>query len=151
MEAREKVSFIADLNVGRLAKWLRVIGYDTVFIPELDDADLVLRAMEEQRVLLTKDARLMERRLIATGKAKGLLVRGDKVQEQLRFVVERLELSPSGHLFSRCIECNTPLEKVPPFVYQTQEEFALCVKCGKIYWQGTHWRNMRAELERITV
>ena len=75
-------------------------------------------------------------------------------------MVEQLELSNSVHLFSRCIECNIALdkvakadvlEKVPPFVYQTQEEFARCIKCGRIYWHGTHWRNMRAELERIAV
>jgi uncharacterized protein with PIN domain len=146
--------FIADVNVGRLAKWLRVIGYDTLFVPGVDDTELLRIAMEEGRTVVTRDRYIMERRVVTTGRVKAVLVHSDDFREQMQQVTETLGLGfQSG--FSLCIECNTSLEetskesvreRVPPFVFSTQERFLVCLACRKLYWRGTHWRNMKAEL-----
>ena len=146
--------FIVDINVGRLAKWLRVLGYDALFVPDADDGGLVQIAQREGRILLTKDGRLLERRLFTSGQLKAVRVWGDHFTEQVRQVVSKLGLDTTND-FSRCIDCNEALfevakeevrDRVPPYVFQTQEEFKECPVCHKVYWRGTHWRNMRQEL-----
>ncbi len=149
--------FVIDVNVGRLAKWLRVMGYDALFDRDADD-DLLLRiASEEDRILLTRDTYIMEHRVVASGEVKAFLLTSDSVWEQLKCIVQSLELNDDNR-FSRCIECNVPLhdvrkedvkDMVPPFVYATQEEFMRCHRCSKIYWKGTHWQNMRYELSKV--
>ena len=149
--------FVVDVNVGRLAKWLRAMGYDTFFTSSGDDNDLVRLALQEGRILLTRDSLLMRRKLVTSGRLKALFIQADDYQFQLRQVVEALGLD-TGKEFSRCIECNQPLreiprhqaqEQVPLYVFQTQEEFKECPACQKIYWRGTHWARMRAELARV--
>ena len=149
--------FIVDLNVGRLAKWLRVLGYDALFVPDADDDQLIRIAAEEDRTILTRDSFIMQRRVVTSGQVKALLITSDYRQTQLRQVIQALGLK-DDHQFSRCIECNLPLRDVakedvkdfvPPFVYSTQEEFMRCPRCGKVYWKGTHWTNMRQELAQV--
>ncbi len=151
--------FLVDVNVGRLAKWLRILGYDATFIPNADDDLLINVASEEKRTLLTRDSYIMDRRKVASGEVKALLIPSEHVWEQLKYVVDAMGLN-SDERFSRCIECNIPLnplpkestrELVPPFVYATQEDFMRCHRCSKIYWKGTHWSNMRQELTKISV
>ena len=146
--------FAVDVNVGRLAKWLRVLGYDALFVPDVDDGGLVQIAQKEGRIILTKDSRLLERRLFTSGQLKGVQVRGDHFIEQIRQVVTELRLDTNKE-FSRCIDCNTPLldigredvkDIVPSYVCRTQEKFKRCPACHKVYWRGTHWQNMRREL-----
>ncbi len=150
--------FIADVNVGKLAKWLRILGYDTLFINPIEDGELVEIALREGRVILTRDTHIAERRPAASGEVRVVLVEGDRVLDQLRFVAERLGLHAGAHLFSRCIECNVPLEpierarvrdRVPPYVYRTQQRYMICPRCGKIYWPGTHWQRMRRMAEEV--
>jgi uncharacterized protein with PIN domain len=153
------VRFLVDLNVGRLAKWLRALGYDTLFLPDHDDHRLVQHAMREHRVLLTKDTRILQRRVAAQGKLKALLIAGDRHWDQLRYVVTSLGLHPQeAAMFTLCLECNELLEprskeqvreQVPAFVFKTQESFHQCPTCRRIYWRGTHWSNMRMELQRV--
>ena len=149
--------FIADTNVGRLAKWLRILGYDVTFDPHLDDPALVRLALEEGRILLTRDTQLMRRRIVASGRLRAILIGDDHVKAQVRQVVESLDLGPSP-AFSRCLECNEPLipklkeevaHLVPPYVYETQSQFMLCPACRRIYWRGTHWQRMSRELEQM--
>ena len=149
--------FVVDVNVGRLAKWLRVIGYDALFIPDVKDADLLQAAMDQGRIILTRDRYIMERRVVRTGKVKAVLVQPDDFREQMRQVTETLGLGFNSG-FSLCIECNEalqPIEKemvrdrVPWFVFSTQNQFLVCPACRKLYWRGTHWRNMRLELAGI--
>jgi uncharacterized protein with PIN domain len=146
--------FLVDNNVGKLAVWLRALGYDTVFINPIEDRDLVALAQREERVILTKDTGIMRRRLITSGEVKALQIEGDNWREQLAQVVRAfgLETQPS---FTRCIECNTPLESrtrdqarphVPAYVHRTQPSFLACPTCGRHYWQGTHWQRMKKEL-----
>ena len=149
--------FIVDVNAGRLAKWLRIMGYDTAFVPGIEDGRLVSIAREEGRILLTRDRNVMKRRPIAKGEVRALLLTSDRLHGQLRQVVETCKLE-TRRAFSLCIGCNVPLrranredvrERVPPYVFQTQEEIEECPSCRKPYWRGTHWRNVRRELARL--
>lgn len=151
------MKFIVDNNVGRLAGPLRALGYDTVFINPIDDGELVHIARREERVVLTKDTGILRRRLITSGEVTALYIEGDDWRAQLRQVVREygLETRPQ---FTRCIACNTPLEKrtrdeaqpfVPPYVHRTQTAFLACPQCGRHYWQGTHWQRMQESIPRI--
>ena len=150
--------FIVDVNVGRLAKWLRAVGYDTLFIKEADDDTLVRVGLGEGRTILTRDTQIMERRVVATGQLRAILIEDDDVSDQLRQVVEKLNLDPLKRRFSLCMVCNEPLvsipkeevrSEVPPYVVRTQAIFRRCPSCRKVYWQGTHWQRMKSELEKV--
>ncbi len=143
-----------DLNVGRLVKWLRVMGYDALFVPEADDGELLRLAGEEGRIVITRDRNIMQRRGVTSGRVKALLVTSDDFRRQMQQVIEVLGLGVQNS-FSLCVECNVPLryiekhlvkERVPQFVYGTQSHFYVCPTCDKLYWRGTHWRNMHREL-----
>lgn len=149
--------FVVDVNVGRIATWLRVMGYDTLFPRDPEDNELVRIALREDRIIVTKDTGLTERRLVTTGQLKVLLIQHDDLRSQLRQVITSLNLKGDGR-FSRCIWCNESLvsiaresarEKVPAYVYETQEEFMKCPHCRRVYWRGTHWSNMFRELARL--
>ena len=144
--------FVVDVNVGRLAKWLRVI--DTLFIPDVDDAELLRVARAQGRIIVTRDRYILERRVVRSGRVRVVLVQSDDFREQMRQVTETVGLRFHKG-FSLCIECNTPLEetskesvrdRIPPFVFETQDHFLICPACRKLYWRGTHWRNMTSEL-----
>jgi uncharacterized protein with PIN domain len=150
-------SFLADCNVGRLARWLRAMGYDAEFEPVLADGFVVWRALHEGRVLLTRDRELMRRRLITTGQVQAILLRDDDVQAQLRQVTDQLRLDGSSSL-TRCLECNVVLEPravdavahlLPPHVRAVQSRFSACPRCGRVYWPGSHWQRMRERLAAL--
>lgn len=147
--------FIVDANVGKLARWLRMMGYDTLFINDIDDQRLVDIGLREKRVVLTKDTQVMRRRVVASGRLEAILIRDDDVKTQLRQVVDMLKLNRTRQ-FSRCLECNEPLmtrtrgevrELVPPYVFKTQSQYVQCPACHRVYWRGTHWQRMNHELE----
>ena len=152
---------MVDINVGRLARWLRAMGYDAVLFTGRDDSDMVRTALKEERIVLTRDGGVARRRVATTGRLRVLLLRSDSVREQLRQVVSAFSLNPTHRPFSLCLECNRPLEGrgkeevvglVPTYVFSTQWEFSQCPSCGRIYWQGTHWdamRNWLQELEEV--
>ena len=146
-----------DVNAGKLAKWLRILGYDTLFINGLDDDELIRIAINEGRILLTKDTGILRRRVVFNGELKLVLIRDDDVKGQIRQVVQTLNLDHSRP-FSLCLECNQPLiprEKeevqnlVPPYVFKTQTQYVQCPSCHRIYWRGTHWQRMKGELEKL--
>jgi uncharacterized protein with PIN domain len=152
------VKFIVDSNVGRLARWLRIAGFDTVFINDLDDNRLVRLALSEGRVLLTKDTQILKRRVATTGRLKVILIESEEVKAQLRQVVITLKLAEEIKPFTLCLECNHPLvpkdkeevkELVPPYVFETQTQYMECPACHRVYWRGTHWQRMSRELEKI--
>jgi uncharacterized protein with PIN domain len=149
-----KPRFLADCNVGRLARWLRALGYDASYHARIGDAELVREAAAESRVLLTRDRDLTKRRVIQTGLVRAILIRDDEVTKQLRQVFAELGLELKEAL-TRCIECNSELEsrvpstvaeRVPPYVRRTQSRYSECPECGRIYWAGTHWQRMREVL-----
>ncbi len=133
-------------------------GFDTVFINDLDDNRLVRLALSEGRVLLTKDTQILKRRVAAIGRLKVILIESEEVKAQLRQVVKTLNLSHEIKPFTLCLECNQPLvlrekegikELVPPYIFQTQNQYMQCPTCLRIYWRGTHWQRMSRELEKI--
>lgn len=145
----DPIRLIADGMLGRLARWLRLLGYDTAYERNTDDLELARRARAEGRVLLTRDRALAARRGLRT-----LLIESERVQEQVRQVVEALGPPPHPAL-SRCSLCNVPLEpatpqqvadRVPPYVLQTQKRFGVCPICGRVYWAGTHLQQMKRYL-----
>jgi uncharacterized protein with PIN domain len=140
------LKLLADGMLGRLARWLRASGYDTVYAPDTDDAELLRLARAQERVLLTADHALAQRR-----GARTLLIEAQDLSGQLRQVREALG-PPPGARFSRCVACNgelAPIEKsklneqVPPYVLATQAEFLRCTRCGRIFWPGTHVERMK--------
>jgi uncharacterized protein with PIN domain len=143
----------ADAMLGSLARWLRALDLDVAYEPSLDDPELVERAVAEGRTILTRDRRLTERRLARNH----ILIASDDVAEQVRQVLEALEVQPDpGRRLGRCLRCNQPLRdidpeeargRVPPWVARTQEEFRACPECSRIYWPGTHVSRMRERLE----
>ena len=146
--------FLADCNVGRLARWLRALGYDASYHARIGDAELVREAAAESRVLPTCDRDLTKRRVIQSGVGRAILIRDDEVTKQLRQVFGELRLELKEAL-TRSIECNSELpsrapsavaERVPQHVRQTQSRYSECPDCGRIYWAGTHWQRMREVL-----
>ena len=153
----DTIRFIVDANVGRLARWLRIMGYDALFVAGIDDAELVRLSQRDRRAIITRDRLVMRRRAIASGRLSALLVSGDRLEDQLRQVVEAYGLDATGG-FSRCVECNETLRavereaaqgRVPAYVYATQETFVECPSCRRLYWRGTHWHNMVRELATV--
>ena len=132
-------------------------GTNTLFPCHAEDNELVRIALREDRIIVTKDSGLAERRVVTTGRLKLLLIQYDDLKSQLRQVTRSLNLD-SGEEFCRCIRCNEPLvnlsresvkERVPPYVYETQEEFMECPRCSRIYWRGTHWANVNRDLAQL--
>lgn len=153
-----KVKFIADQNVGKLGRWLRLLGYDTLIFKGEDDGALIKSALsEEGRLLLTRDTQIGRRKVVSSGRLKMLLIEQDEPAEQVIAVIEKLGLTGQD-TFSRCLECNAQLEpglkeemkeRVPPYVFKTQESYMECPACRRIYWKGTHWQGMQDKLEKI--
>jgi uncharacterized protein len=144
------VKFIADVMVGKLARWLRVLGLDVIYSNNYADDEVIHIAEAEHRIILTRDRGLARRRM----KAQCLLVSSGNYKEQVRQVVKEFGLK-DFNVFSRCLECNDQLqpvnkdevfERIPPFVYLTQERFAVCPACKRVYWHGTHANNMLRRL-----
>lgn len=155
----EEPRFIADANVGRLARWLRMMGYNSTLFRGKDDSEMVIMALREGRIILTRDRQIVQRRQAVLGRLKVALFTTDNSMEQITQLLHKYPLDPFHNPFSLCIECNEPLEplerntvrnKVPAYVFKTQSNFKHCRKCGRIYWQGTHWNNMLKKLKQLS-
>jgi uncharacterized protein with PIN domain len=146
--------FVADRMLGKLAKWLRVLGYDVVYLKEAAQRE-ILENLQAGRTLLTRNRRAQSWQ----GKGRVFLVKDNDPKIQLREVVKGLRLvEADGAIFSRCLNCNRPLdavmreevrEEVPDYIYQRQKEFHRCIDCGKVYWHGSHAVRMRQQLREI--
>jgi uncharacterized protein with PIN domain len=151
--------FIVDANVGKLARWLRMMGYDASLFLGEDDGRMIETAQIEGRLILTRDTMVTQRRIVALGQVKAILLTRDDPEEQLRQVVNDLGLEWRHAPFSICLEDNHPLEhrtreqveiSVPASVFRTQTQYMQCPACGRIYWRGTHWRAMEKRLESMS-
>lgn len=140
---------LADCMLGRLTKWLRLLGYDTVYDNSATDHELARRARAEGRVLLTRDRELASRRGLQT-----LLIEFEQLEEQIEEVRQALGPPPDPSL-SRCSVCNGTLEEVsrreivdlvPPYVLRSHTSFRRCRRCGRVYWPGTHVDRMDEEV-----
>ena len=146
--------FAVDVNLGRLARLLRVLGFDVWWSSDADDATLAEVSLDEQRILLTRDRGLLKRRAIT----HGLFVHSQHPEEQTLEVIRRLDLGQRLAPLTRCLHCNGELaavskdeviDQLEPLTRQYYEEFSRCVECGRIYWAGSHHARLVGLVERL--
>lgn len=146
--------FLADRMLSKLARWLRILGYDTAYLPQLSPEGVMREGRRQGRIILTRDTRLLRRKEVPPF----VFVHSDRFREQLKQVVETLHLDPLAKLFTRCSECNQVLEaiakdevreRVPEYVWRTQQEFRRCPGCHRLYWGATHRDHVLEELRHI--
>ena len=140
--------FAADRTLARLARWLRLMGADVLCEPTCDAREMLVLARAEGRPLMTRDKRLRTA-------ADVLYIESHRFRDQLREVIARYPFDPQRFAFTRCSRCNTTLRevgrdalrsRVPPFVYASHEKFAVCERCGRVYWDATQTARARHEL-----
>ena len=146
--------FAADCMVGKLAKWLRAFGFDVWYDPFAEDAEVAAAARERGAILLTRDTGLR-----SVPGVRVLFIESDHVEEQLQQVAGQAPLDLAlAQPLTRCTACNGELRtasreevwpRVPPFIYLTQERFAACPECGRVYWNGTHVARLRERLAEL--
>jgi uncharacterized protein with PIN domain/uncharacterized protein involved in tolerance to divalent cations len=148
------MKFIVDSMLGKLARWLRILGYDTAYDAFAEDNDLLRQARAEARILLTRDGPLAER----ASDGRCILIGHDHLDDQIGQLVRTLGLNLDRDPFTRCLICNEPIieiprdsvrDRVPPYVFQTQRHYRECPLCKRIYWRGTHMDRMESRLRRI--
>jgi uncharacterized protein with PIN domain len=142
---------LIDAMLGKLARWLRLMGFDATYLPDVDDIVLVRHARAEGRLLITRDRGLASRRGV-----EALLIDSQDLEGQIDEVLGALGAPPEDAQ-PRCTLCNEPLEeiprsavegRVPPYVWRTQETFSHCPTCRRVYWQGTHWEAIQEQVTR---
>jgi uncharacterized protein len=146
--------FVVDVNLGRLARLLRLLGFDVWWSNNANDQTLADISLGEQRILLTRDRALLKRRAIT----HGLFVHSQRPEEQALEVIRRLDLRQRLAPLSRCVRCNGELaavakadvaENLEPLTLQYYEEFSRCPDCGRIYWAGSHHAKLLSLVERL--
>lgn len=143
------MAFAVDIMLGRLARWLRILGHDVAYGPHLRRRTLAQCARRDGRLLLTRDTRLVRDPELP----RFLLIRTDRFRDQLREVAAVVPLG--GGFLRRCLDCNRPLEpsaareRVPAFVAATQDALLRCPACDRLYWPATHRDRMLAELSAL--
>lgn len=142
-----KPKFVADVHLGRLARYLRMMGLDVLYENNFNDDEIVQLSLKERRAILTKDRGILKRNEVT----HGYWVRSTKAEAQAKEILERFQLQSEIKEFSRCIECNELLlqiekekidQQLPPKVVKSQNEFYKCPSCKKIYWKGSHYQRM---------
>jgi uncharacterized protein with PIN domain len=146
--------FVVDVMLGRLAKWLRIMGYDTLYSNVYRDEELARIADIEGRYLLTRDRELLSKYKVRYA----ILVTSDDVFDQLQELKEKLDVSMGESVLSRCVSCNCKIkevskdevaDEVPEYVHDTAPGFYRCCGCSKVYWSGTHVIEMKNRLKQI--
>ncbi|OMB81823.1 Mut7-C RNAse domain-containing protein [Mycolicibacterium conceptionense] len=146
--------FVVDVNLGRLARLLRVLGFDVWWSSDADDQTLADISLEQQRILLTRDRGLLKRRAIT----HGLFVHSQQPEEQTLEVLRRLDLRRQAKPFTRCVRCNGQLaavakeqviDQLEPLTRRYYDEFSQCPKCGRIYWAGSHFEKLSRLVDRL--
>jgi uncharacterized protein with PIN domain len=150
-----ETKFVLDVHLGRLAGYLRMLGFDTVHANRADDHDLVRVSRDEKRILLTRDRGVLKHSDVT----HGYWVRETDSRRQLEEIVRRFDLAGSLRPFSRCMVCNRLLRtaardevkgRVPAGTLEWCKEFAECTGCGRVYWEGSHYRRMQEWIERLS-
>jgi uncharacterized protein with PIN domain len=144
--------FVVDCMLGKLAKWLKILGFDAVFFNKIEDDTLLEIAKKENRILLTRDTGLIER-----AKNEGsLFIVSENWRNQVEQVLDFYDLWTEVDPNSRCIECNVRIKDLPrekaknlvtPFIFENADTFALCPECGRVFWRGTHLKDMEAKID----
>ncbi len=158
VQVREKplrqIAFVADVHLGKLARLLRLLGFDTVHSNAYHDSELVALAAREGRIVLTRDRGLLKHNAVT----HGYWLRSTDPIEQAREVVRRFNIEAVIDPFRRCLVCNgllVPVEKekilarIPPKVATEHDEYFLCSSCQKLYWRGTHYPKLEKHIVAI--
>ena len=148
------MKFIADSMLGSLAKWLRIFGYDVLYEPAWKKEEMINLSLRDDRIILTRDTHLTKKIGL-----KVFFVEEDGLEKQLNQIIKELSLTLNeSMIFVRCTTCNTlskiiPKEevkdRVPTYVYSTQDEFRICPKCNRIYWAGTHLESVKKMIGKL--
>lgn len=150
-----RTRFILDVHLGRLARYLRMLGFDTTWVREWSDSEIIDKALEEGRIILTRDLGLLKQKRVT----HGYWLRSTGPLRQLTEVVHALDLQGQAKPFTRCMECNGLIrpvarddlvERVDPDIRERFETFRECAACGRVYWQGSHWRRMLRIVQRVS-
>jgi uncharacterized protein with PIN domain len=148
------MKFVVDCMLGKLAKWLKILGFDALFFSKITDDELLAIAEKEDRVLLTRDTGLIRQ----AKNTQTLFLESEEWPNQVRQVLERFDLWQSVKPHTRCIDCNVDLKDlsrenaknlVTSFVFEHADSFALCPGCGRVFWRGSHFKDMEAQIEQI--
>jgi uncharacterized protein with PIN domain len=149
-----RTAFILDVHLGKLARLLRMLGFDVLYRTDYDDAEIIRIALAEQRIILTRDRRMLFNRIITHGH----WLHSTRAEQQARAVLERFDLCGQVQRFRRCPACNgliesvekeAILEQLEPLTKKYYTDFFQCTGCRKIYWKGSHYERIRDKLERI--
>ena len=149
-----RTRFVLDTHLGRLAAYLRMLGFDTLYRNDYEDEELARISSEEERILLTRDRGLLKRQAVS----RGYCVRSTAVRQQLVEVVRRFDLFGSATPFHRCMRCNGTLrpvrkeeiiDRLPPQTRESYSEFRVCTGCGRIYWKGSHYERMQRTVRAV--
>jgi len=148
------MKFVVTKELGKLAKWLRIFGFDTIYFKEATFSTVLIIAFQEDRIILTRNTKIG----VHSG-VRIITIKSNNLAEQLNQVFRELKSKPQKEkMFSRCILCNEELshiakekikKKVPEYVYKTQSSFVACPECKRVYWQGTHWGKVEEALHAI--
>lgn len=148
-----KTRFILDVHLGKLARFLRLLGFDTRYRNDLDDPEIIEIAVSEGRIILTRDIGILKRSAVT----HGYWLRSTDPEEQIQEVLHRFDLYSRIRPFYRCIHCNGLIEPVAKAKVESQlqprtkkyhDEFFRCTGCGRIYWKGSHYLKMIARIDR---
>jgi uncharacterized protein with PIN domain len=161
-EGNKPGRFLCDVHLWKLARRLRLLGFDTAFNPEWEDAELAEVSYEEKRMLLSRDRGLLMRNKVEMG----LLIRHTDPEQQVKEVLERLGIGEWVRPFSRCTVCNGLFEtvdtgsssfkdtlssQIPPGVRQWCTEYQYCTSCGKVFWKGSHYKKLMAKIKSLEI
>jgi uncharacterized protein len=149
------MKFVSDASLGKLAKEMRVLGYDTLYYGGKDFHELLQLARQQERVILTRNAKLTAKRL----ECNIILITEDRPPLQLKELLKKgIVFLNEKNLFSRCLLCNSVVErigrqeaegKVPEFIFHLHQEFYRCPRCQQIYWPGSHLERMKKRLNDL--
>lgn len=147
-----KTAFILDVHLGKLARMLRMLGFDTEYQNDYHDSEIIKRSLAENRIIITRDRRLLHAKVVT----HGYYVRSENPKEQLREVLHRFDLYPEVKPFQRCMMCNAVVEEVDkskildrlePKTVLYYDEFYLCPGCKRIYWKGSHYAKLKQQFD----
>jgi len=140
--------FIADINLGDIVKYMRVLGFDLYYDPLLSTREIIEISKKENRIILTRSKKLLKFKDVT----HGIFIRPGTTTEQIRRIIDYLDIKDDIKSFSRCLRCNTLLksvlkenilDRIPPKTKEFCDEYVQCQSCDKIYWKGTHFINMK--------
>jgi len=153
-EPQRRTAFLLDVHLGKLARLLRTLGFDAAFSGSLDDSGIIRRALAEERIILTRDRRLLHARVIT----HGYCIRSQDPMKQVGEVLRRFDLHRKIRPFRRCLRCNGCLEDVTkaevfnllePKTRLYYERFRRCGECGQVYWKGSHYAGLAEQVKQL--